>query len=290
MDPNLEEDVPIVRLAPAFGRGWRLGGVLAAILVAGLVAKPWGTGRPSPTREPVATPRPRATLGAFGGYIIQGSRPYDPEIFGHYEAKPAWEIWPAGYVVEIGFAGPLPMATDAGGGSGIGGTESPLSIPPGASAPGAPGEAIPTLVPSRPFEASFDPSAPPTGGPHPASGSTGAAPATAAPSPPPGTTVLIDLGRAPNVGVIGVNTPIGITIRAAGLWRLDGARLEPIGLVELEAPWGTGHFHVYGLAAADGGRVLDPWLPAVYRLDLVVDGPGLAGADVSVGLLVHAQP
>jgi hypothetical protein len=51
----------------------------------------------SPARQ-AAVPTPRTPR--FG---------YDPRLFGIREPDPAWELWPAGYVVEFGIAGPVPV-------------------------------------------------------------------------------------------------------------------------------------------------------------------------------------
>lgn len=103
--------IPVDRPPP---RSWlsTLGSV-AAIVLALAIIKPWSPGSPAPTTaatagrsaDPAPTDRPERTE-------------YDPRLFGTREPEPAWELWPAGYVVEFGIAGPLRVGgQDQPGGS-----------------------------------------------------------------------------------------------------------------------------------------------------------------------------
>ncbi len=118
--------LPVDRSPP---RSWlsTLGSV-AAIVLALAVIKPWGDpGTPTPTTA--------ATAGRSAGPVptVRPERTeYDPRLFGTREPEPAWELWPAGYVVEFGIAGPLR----------VGGQGQPAGSqgPPGSAAPSATGD------------------------------------------------------------------------------------------------------------------------------------------------------
>jgi hypothetical protein len=77
------------------------------VLVA--IAKPWGRGA-----TPLLTfPSPSAASVP----AVQATRPpgrgrYNPALFGQDAPDPAWQLWPAGYVVDFGLAGPVTMGTD----------------------------------------------------------------------------------------------------------------------------------------------------------------------------------
>lgn len=109
-----------------------------AIFLALAILKPWtpsapsaagASARPAPSRAPAATER-------------TGPRGYDPRLFGGREPDPAWELWPAGYVVQFGMAGPVKVhgqdgATPEPGASGDA-TPAPTAAPSGAGATAAP--------------------------------------------------------------------------------------------------------------------------------------------------------
>jgi hypothetical protein len=79
--------------------------ITLVVLIA--IAKPWGRGGPPLTAFPsasVATPR------ASG---LAGHGRYDPGLFGQDAPDPAWQLWPAGYVVDFGLAGPVTMTTES---------------------------------------------------------------------------------------------------------------------------------------------------------------------------------
>lgn len=88
-------------------RSW-LTATLAAfgILLVIATLKPWedrAVGRaesPAPVSPSRQTSAPTERTPRFA---------YDPRLFGIREPDPAWELWPAGYVVEFGISGPLPV-------------------------------------------------------------------------------------------------------------------------------------------------------------------------------------
>src|SRR3954471_21783054 len=99
----------------------------ASVAIVGLfvfiaIAKPWGSGAPLALPFPVATPRP-TTASASAHGIDRGA--YDPALFGQEVPDPAWQLWPAGYVVDFGLAGPVtidppaPAATPDASGSDV---------------------------------------------------------------------------------------------------------------------------------------------------------------------------
>jgi hypothetical protein len=112
------EEIATVRVTRPEPPGrWRAAGILAALALILVVAKPWGINRaPAGDRPTARPPAPTATPRPVG-------RHYDPALFGRYEVAPAWEIWPAGYVYKFGIAGPLtltprtPPPSDPGGAS-----------------------------------------------------------------------------------------------------------------------------------------------------------------------------
>jgi hypothetical protein len=79
---------------------------IVTVVVLLAIAKPWGRGLAPQTAFPsgsIATPaasRPAAGRGR-----------YDPALFGQDAPDPAWQLWPAGYVVDFGLAGPVTMGT-----------------------------------------------------------------------------------------------------------------------------------------------------------------------------------
>jgi len=127
-----------------------LPGVMATIVVLiGLaILKPW-TPPPSavaPTAVPTFYIAPVATERT-------GPRPYDPQLFGGREPEPAWELWPAGYVVQFGMAGPVSVEGSWEAGSGPDPGSSPGD--PASSPVGSPGG--PTVQPLAPGIADLGP-------------------------------------------------------------------------------------------------------------------------------------
>jgi hypothetical protein len=85
---------------------------IAAVTILTLIAiaKPWGGPAvplavlPSVTPPPVHATRP------------PGRGQYDPALFGRDAPEPGWQLWPAGYVVDFGLAGPVPIESGGPGG------------------------------------------------------------------------------------------------------------------------------------------------------------------------------
>jgi hypothetical protein len=79
--------------------GWML-----AIGVTVAVVKPWDLGGapPPPSQQPTAV-----AAGTEAPPPRSDGRRYDPRLFGGREPDPKWELWPAGYVVFFGIAGPV---------------------------------------------------------------------------------------------------------------------------------------------------------------------------------------
>jgi hypothetical protein len=103
--------------------------ITVVVLVA--IAKPWGRGGPP------LTAFPSASLASPAASRLAGRGRYDPALFGQDAPDPAWQLWPAGYVVDFGLAGPVtmgaagPSATpSAPAAQGRTPTPSPSSSPP----------------------------------------------------------------------------------------------------------------------------------------------------------------
>lgn len=218
------------RIVPPGGgpdRWLRASVAIVAVFLFLAIAKPWGRDGAKPIPFPSATARP--SDGGVDRTRSPSRHRYDPALFGQQVPDPAWQLWPAGYVVDFGLAGPLPIA---------------------------------------------DPAAPSTspGGP---------APSSAAPSPTPlatspfGSGRPIGLGGSDNLVVLGLNNPADIAVTAMRLWRYDGTVVRRVPIAVLPSPWPTPHFHVIALPSNDSSDDLGPWLPGVYRLDLLTD-PGAA--------------
>jgi hypothetical protein len=83
-----------------------------AFLVLVAIAKPWGRGAtllpafPSATTAPVAASSVQPTR-------TSGRARYNPALFGQDAPDAAWQLWPAGYVVDFGLAGPVTMGTES---------------------------------------------------------------------------------------------------------------------------------------------------------------------------------
>jgi hypothetical protein len=92
------------------------------------IAKPWGTpgtplrSFPSFAAVPSGVPSPT-------GAVLGRRDLYAPALFGGKAPSPAWELWPAGYVVDFGFAGPLTIRGETEP------RESPLPTPAPAPSP-----------------------------------------------------------------------------------------------------------------------------------------------------------
>src|SRR5215210_187632 len=177
------------------------------------IAKPWGSGRPSPLPFPVATPGASAAAASRG--LVRGA--YDPALFGQEVPDAAWQLWPAGYVVDFGLAGPV------------------MIDPPTAVARPSPVAPAPTPSAGSPFGASQP----------------------------------VRLGGADNIVALGINNPDDVLVTAIRLWRFDGRLTHRVPVSSLRTPWPTPHFHVIGMPSRDSSDGLGPWMPGVYRLDLL---------------------
>jgi hypothetical protein len=74
------------------------------------IAKPWGRGATPLAGFPSAAP-PAAPTDQPSRAPARGR--YNPALFGQDAPDPAWQLWPAGYVVDFGLAGPVTMGADA---------------------------------------------------------------------------------------------------------------------------------------------------------------------------------
>lgn len=225
-------EVPRAPLGRPPARSWLPGIAWGFLVIVGLaILKPWGTSPstgPDPTVQPTfvfgpaATERPRV-------------RGYDPRLFGLREPDPAWELWPAGYVVQFGIAGPVRVH----------GQDDP--------------DASPGASPSVPVAA-----------PSPAAASPGVAPGPSASADPDLEGHVVELGAADHLVALGINTPVEHRVVAVDLRRIDQGRGSgvAVAIVRLPTLWESEHFIVIApedpLAAGQPG----PWQAGLYRLDL----------------------
>ncbi len=198
-------------------------GVLFAAFVTTLILKPWQAGVP---------PAEVTALPTFV-FVTEPSRDpalrnYDPRLFGGREPDPAWELWPAGYVVEFGMAGPVDVPDP----------DHLVSVAP---------SAMPSDAPPRSPWASAEPT-------------TSGAPATAMPI-----RRSINLGPADHLVALGINTPLDAGVERIELWRAD-RRVVP--LIRLETPWHSLHFFVIAPEDSEVPGGVGAWAPGVYQLDL----------------------
>jgi hypothetical protein len=208
---------------------------LVAIGVLVAIAKPWGPG-PAPAAKATSSPSPAATASATP---LDPLTAYDHEVFGIHEPAPAWEIWPAGYLVSFGFA----MRID---GTPSGSTEpssTPSGVPraSGSPQPGPPGATVPVW------------------------------PAT----------IMVSAGS--HLSMIGINTPLGVTIAGVRLSRVDAdGGSTVVTTVRLQSRWPS-HFTVIGIDDGSGVDALDSWPPGRYRLELDI-GPGGVQRTIAIGI------
>ena len=205
--------------------------VIAVIVIGILVAivKPWGTTTQAPlARATVAPTAVAATPRAGSPTPFDAFANYDHELFGIYEPEPAWELWPAGYLVSFGYAIRI-GSTDA--------EPSPPPAPPAASR--SPERPVASLVAT-------------------------ADPATDEPNWP----ATISIADGNHLGLIGVNMPLGYRLVTIAIARLDPDGSEhPLEVVTPESQWPS-HFTVIGLAAGSGREAVENWPSGHYRLDL----------------------
>lgn len=134
------------RIVPP-GRGpdrWlRASVAIVAVFLFLAVAKPWGRDGAKPIPFPSATARP--SDGGVERTRSPSRHSYDPALFGQQVPDPAWQLWPAGYVVDFGLAGPLPIADPAAP------STSPGGPPPSSAAPSPTPLAASRFGPGKPI-------------------------------------------------------------------------------------------------------------------------------------------
>ncbi len=222
------QPIPIGRPPP---RSWlpALGSVLV-LLVALAVVKPWHVPDPGDPEASI----PNASVAPV---VPRTASPradrdlYDPRLFGNREPDPAWELWPAGYVVEFGMAGPVAVR----------GQES--------AAPS--GDPVRSLEPGQ---------SPPATEP-------AASPSPPALSPEEH---VVDLGPADHLIALGINTPADVRVTEVRLVLLEGLPDgSDVPIVRLPTLWESDHFLVIGIADPDRPAETGPWIPGEYLLELV---------------------
>lgn len=224
------QPVPIGRPPP---RSWLpvVGSILAIILALAIV-KPWqgsGVGDPAAVRPPasvsaaaIRTPTPRPERDT-----------YDPRLFGNREPDPAWELWPAGYVVEFGIAGPVDVLGQESAVPSAGGTAgatpaagSPQSSPPPPAVATPAGEHVVDLGPSDHL-------------------------------------IALGINTPADVRVAEITLWKQAGALCCG---------QEIPIVRLPTLWESLHFLVIGIADPDLPGETGPWLAGEYRLDLLMVG------------------
>ena len=131
-----------------------------------------------------------------------------------------------------------------------------------------------------------EPTASPAGRPSSSATPSAAPPASGdGPAWPPG----IVVGPGDHLLWLGINTPLGWTIRDAGL-RLtgtDGSRTE-VPLTRLPTDWGD-HFAVLGIPMGPASERLIDWPPGRYRLSITVD-PGRITRTIEISIMTAPEP
>jgi hypothetical protein len=84
--------------APFLGRG-NAAAVAVVVLVAVLIAKPWGGATAGP--EATAQPLPSVAAPTAAPTPVAAGYAFDQSIFGPFEPSPEWSIWPAGFFVTV---------------------------------------------------------------------------------------------------------------------------------------------------------------------------------------------
>jgi hypothetical protein len=222
-----------VPLRPRPKRNWLpTVGVGFAFFLALAIVKPWE----SPRTPTAGDPSSRPTF-----YIAPTERigppPYNPVLFGLREPDPGWELWPAGYVVRFGLAGPVKVHGQDGA------SPAPPTIAP-----------IDTDPPSPSLGAGA------TAGP-------GASAAATSDPPDPG---VVDLGPADHLVALGINTPSEFRVVTMDLEfeRGEDCCLDAVPFVHLPTLWESDHFVV--IAPEDPAAKGQPgvWEPGEYVLYL----------------------
>jgi hypothetical protein len=91
----------------------------------------------------------------------------------------------------------------------------------------------------------------------------------------------INLTAGSHLSLIGINTPLGFTVSAVRLARLDAAGVAtPVAVVKLRSRWPS-HFTVVGMDDGGGLEARASWPPGRYRLDLEIEpGPILRTVEI----------
>jgi len=182
----------------------------------------------------VAPPSPRPTASPTPR-PSDGPLLYDFRTFGTNEPPPSWEIWPAGNLASFYFAMRIDLAARA-------------SDEPGATPAPTPA-ATPTQI------ALASPIAGPVGGSVPSSWPT------------------IRIPAGTYLDLIGLNRPLGYSIGAITLTRVDDDGTKtPANAIVGKSPWPE-HFEIVGFAAGDGTGAMQPWPAGHFRLEVVIE-PG----------------
>ncbi|MBI2776853.1 MAG: hypothetical protein HYX57_06285 [Chloroflexi bacterium] len=139
------ERVPAPRV-PLGGRA-DLAAILLIAVVTMLVAKPWGSAAGPLDATPYASGPPTPTPGPTA-FVV--GYPYEQAVFGPFEPRPEWSIWPAGFFVTVLYVtreavtSPAPVAS---------GSDAALPLPSASRPAGsvAPDEAAwPAVISIRP--------------------------------------------------------------------------------------------------------------------------------------------
>lgn len=218
-----------VPLRPRPDRSWLPRVAVAVALFVGIaILKPWDVMRTGVAGN--ATPLPTFFVRPTER---TGARPYNPVLFGLREPDPAWELWPAGYVVRFGLAGPVRV-----------GDPGSTAAPVGSAGPGG--------------------GAPPSGAP----GTEGPPATTATVTQPPSNEGVVDLGPADHLVALGINTPLDVRLESVQLSRLDDETSTPVPIVRLPTLWESSHFTVIAPEDPVERGQAAPWEPGLYRLAL----------------------
>ena len=206
---------------------WLPGVVTAVVVVLAIaILKPWAP----PPSAVAPTPVPTFYIAPVATEHT-GPRAYDPVLFGGREPEPAWELWPAGYVVQFGMAGPVRVHAPAGA-SAEPGTSPVPAASAGPNASSAPSPAEPTVQPLAPG--------------------------------------IVDLGPADHLVALGINTPLEARVTDVELWfyRGEDCCLERLDIVRLPTLWESNHFIVIAPGDPDDPGTATAWLVGRYRLDV----------------------
>ena len=134
------------------------------------------------------------------------------------------------------------------------------------SPPSAPGA---SASPARPVASPAKTAAPASDGPH--------WPAT------------ITIAEGNNLGLIGINTPLGYEIASVAIVRMnaDGSE-QPLDVVKPQSQWPS-HFTVIGIADDTGREAVENWPAGQYRLDLSFE-PGAISRSIAISVSKPTPP